>query len=351
MSSSDSSARRFLRLLAGGLVAFATLALALTWAIDPLAALYPYGGGRLCDVGIKTSTARKSKFVAAVARQPIEIFVGSSRVLVGFTRADAERLAGRPAFNLGFHNASLQDTDRTVRAVAGRAPVRRAWLALEFGNFLSSPTEERPLRLPSGLPMPWLAWREGLLSPLALRVAAGAAIRPGWCRSPPIDAHGFLNAGQRNWRERAGFREIARLDEMWDTPDRQHERRFDEGIRRLRDLLRWWRVRRIEPVLFLSPMSDSYWRKIHGAGLAGTYARWRDAVRSLARDEGAVLVEADTDAFLAAVPMRCRPGSTRDECYFYDTIHFRPPVGAAIIAAGAEASRTGRHLDAPSRTP
>lgn len=336
MSSSETATRRFLKQFAAGLLALAALGVGLTWLIDPLAALYPAGGGNLCTTGIKTFTARKYKFIAAVARQPREVLVGSSRVLVGFAHSDAERLLSRPTFNLGFHNASLADDDRVVRNIVRRAPVERVWLALEFGGFTRNTGEDRPLKLPAELPMPLFVWREGLLSPLALRITVSTMIRPSLCRSPPIDPYGFLNPVARSWRERSGFREIERLERTWGGPDQQDEQRYSARVRRLRELAQWLRNRRVGVVLLLSPMSESYLHTVERAGLAGRYRRWREDVRWIARREGAVLVESDTAAFLDSVPIQCQRGSTRDECFFYDTIHFRPEVGAAILAAGTK---------------
>jgi hypothetical protein len=340
MSKSDAVATRYLLRFALASISIAALVISLTWAVDPLSTLHPYGGGKLCGIGIKSSVGREHKLVAAVSRQPREVIVGSSRVVVGFTRRDTERLFTRPAFNLGFHNASVKDTDLIIRETLQRVPLKRVWLALEFGNFTNR-VEDRPPRTPSRLPMPFFAWHEGLFSPAATRMAMTSVFRREPCRHPPVDSYGFLTAHSREWRERAGFREIQQLATTWGLASQEAEDSYAARLRQLEDLLRGLRFRDVKVVLFLSPMSNSYRQKVEEAGLTELYDRWRADVRSVAQKEGAALVEADTDSFLDEVGVDCPPGSTRDECLFYDTIHFRPPVGAAILAAGAHDS-TGR---------
>ena len=347
MSSSEPAARRFLKQFALALAGFAAIALGLTWAIDPLSVLHPSGGGRLCGAGIKEQSPREAKLVAAIARRPSHILVGTSRVDYGFDRSSAERLLGGETFNLGFGSAAIADESRAVREIARRVPVDSVWLALEPGTFLTRRGDESPLVMPSRLDGPAFAWREGLFSRAALKSAAEAMIRPRLCRNPLTDSAGFRTFVSETGLRRGGARVVERLPDEWGAPN---DPEYSAAAAELRNLAGWLQSRNVRLVLFFSPLSDSYREALESGGLSGSYRRWRDDVRAIARDEGALLVEADTGAFLDATAARCAPGRTREQCLFYDPVHFRPAVGTAILAAGIRSKPPGK-LDAPSRTP
>jgi hypothetical protein len=349
MSSSEPAARRFLKQFVIALGGFAAFALVLTWVIDPLSVLYRWGGGGLCGEGIKELLPREAKVVAAIARQPSHVLVGTSRVDYGFDRFDAERLLGGRTFNLGFGGAAVTDESRAVREIASRAPIETVWMALEPGAFLRLRRDERPLVLPARLGEPEFAWREGLFSRGALKGAAATVIRPRLCLNPVTDRDGFRTDVSESGLRRGGARLVERLPDVWGSPD-DPAGQYSATTAELRSLARWTRGRNVRLVLFLSPMSDSYWRAIERGGLSGSYRRWREEMRTIAREEGAALVEADTGAFLDPIAVRCPPQSTREQCLFYDPVHFRPEVGAAILAAGIGSQQAAK-LDAPSRTP
>jgi len=340
MSSSDIPARLFLRHFAYALAGFAALALALTWAIDPLSLLRQYGGGRLCAPGIKSPAPREAKLAAAIARQPRDVLIGSSRVKFGFSPADAQRLLGGRAFNLGFNNASPAQERRALAALVERAPIGRVWLAAEFGTVTDQFWEDRPIRPPSRLDMPLFAWREGLVSPVALQASVATLIRPALCETPPFDEDGFFT-GPTGGIAGGGQRVVERMEGGPDHADSLDERRYPARMQELRLTAELLQKSGVRLVLFLSPMSETYRRAITRSGRSDLYRRWREDVRSVALETGAELIEADTDAFLETIPARCPPGATREQCLFYDPVHFRTEVGAAILASGTRRSETG----------
>lgn len=228
---------------------------------------------RLCGIGIKSDTAREEKLAAAIARQPSELLVGSSRVKFGFASSDAQQLLSGRVFNLGFNSASLEQESLAIREMVRRAPVERVWLALEAGGFMKRPREDEPLKLPADLPMAQFSWRAGLASPMALEATVGTLIRPRLCTSPPIDQNGFFNRVSGSRLAPGGWRVLERLEDEWHAPNAEQERSYAKQIERLRALARWLRERRVALVLFLSPMSDSYRNAIERAGITASYRR------------------------------------------------------------------------------
>jgi hypothetical protein len=334
-NSEPAQARRFLRLFAGAAAAAAALALGLTYAVDPLGLLHGEESSLLCAPGIEFHEERQVKLLLAAVHRPDEIVLGSSRVQGGFDQAAVEQRVGGRVANLAVAGAAIADIDLLARTAVERAPIRRIWIGLDFGAFVQPAPAASMLRAPPDLPPDLLAWRAGLLDPVAVEGAVTALVDPRRCRAPEMTAMGFQarayqahagsgEAPSRRWRDH--------MDRAWRLQPETRQQRYDHALARIDALAEHFRARGVRLVLFLSPVHPDYASSIAGAELAPLYARWRRDLQALARRRGAQLLLTDTPDFLPSAEAAC-PGARRD-CLFNDPIHFRPILGDAIIAEG-----------------
>ncbi len=331
MSSSDP--RAFLRMFAVCALVMATLALGLTWAVDPSAILARSGGGWLCAPGIKGGDPHRFKQLAAAIHQPEEILLGSSRAAAGFAEADFRTATGRSAANLALAGASLAEMDALARSAIARAPVKRVWIGLDFGAFAQPPHHPAPVAPLPDLAGEPLALATGLFDPRATQ-AAIEAILTGSCARPPMTPTGFANADAAMIATPySGFtpRNQARLTRAWNVPAPLRARSYADATQRLNSLAAFLRENGVEFIVYLAPVHPDYRADIARAGLVPLYRQWRQDVARIARAQGAVLVASDRPDFLDQVDAPC---ASRNACLFYDPLHFRPVVGRAILAEG-----------------
>ena len=334
MSSSDP--RTFLCMFAACALAMATVALGLTWAVDPSAVLARSGGGWLCAPGIKGGDQHEFKQLAAAIHQPEEILLGSSRAAAGFAEADFRASTGRSAANLALAGASMAEMDALARSAIARAPVKRVWIGLDFGAFGQPPHHPGPVaQLPELAGDPF-ALAMGLLHPRATQTAI-EAILTGSCARPPMTPTGFADADAAMIATPySGFtpRNQARLTRAWDVPVQLRARSYADAIQRLTSLAAFLREDGVELIVYLAPVHPDYRADIARVGLVALYRQWRQDIATIAHAQGAVLVASDRSDFLDQIDVPCASHPSRNACLFYDPLHFRPVVGRAILAEG-----------------
>lgn len=331
MSSSELAPGPFLLRLAAAAAAAVALLLAATWAVDPLGQLP--GTPPLCADGIKIGNSGKA-LIAAV-RQPEQVLLGSSRVAAGFSRADAEALAGPGTANLAVHAASIEEIDVLARSALDTAPVRRLWIGLDFAMFLPSRRETRRFAVPAaGRPPHAAAWRHGLFDLNAVQATVLTALRPGRCRRPETDPDGFANLPppEPSPDDRRRFDPTDTVADLASrgTLLRRHRSGYAERLGRLARLARLAehaRSRGADTIVFVAPIHPLYAEAIRRAGLEPLHRRWR---ADLPRALGAARVADLTDA--ALISPDCL-ASSAPHCPFSDLVHFRAALGRQVLLA------------------
>jgi hypothetical protein len=342
MSSSDDSVsgRRFLAwFLAAATAAMLALA-AIAWVTDPFGLLRERAfAAWTCTPGLRSDDERYVKPLLARVYQPRTILLGSSRAVWGFDPGSFQRESQGRTANLALSAASFTEIDRLARQAVRDAPVERAWIGLDFGAFAFSEPPRRDLT------SPWpirdsraTALRYGLLDPHALKAGLAVLTDLRACADPPFDGLGFARArgpygsiapAPPVLRD-AGTR--ARMVRQWREDSGVEAGAYRERLQRLGTLIDALRSEGTETILYLSPSHSSYHAMVDAAGLAGRYRLWRADMAAIARRHGVLLVESDSPAFLRTVPV---PGCSAplEDCLFYDSTHFRPILGDAIVRA------------------
>lgn len=337
MSSSDAArnGRRFVASFAVSLALAAAAMLLVIWLVDPTGLLRGAGlSPDICASGFVSSDDRYVKPIVAASHHAPEVLVGSSRVAYAFAPG---HFGGREVANLGFAGANLEGIDAMVRHAAERRMVRRIWIGVDFGTFLipeSWQQSPRPPRSPRGAET--FALRHGLLSRRAAADALRSIIRPALCRSErPLTANGFRSRHFALFTPAAVTPEMRDyLADQWSLSRPLQAQLLAYNLIRFERLLAELRVRRIEPVLFLSPTSPVFRELVAEAGLDPLYAHWRGSLRAAARRQGARLIESDTREFLLAIETPPCPAPSREACMFEDITHYRSFVAEAIVRAG-----------------
>ena len=341
--------RRFLVWLLGTIALLAAAILGITWLIDPYGVLAARGHGpALCTPGIRIDDDRYLKPILPRLYQPEDVVLGSSRVRWAFHEDYFTSRTGRRTVNLALNSASLEEIDRLTRQAIADAPVRRAWIGLDYGAFAM------PDWAPGRLAVPWAiadpeatALRYGLLDPHAMQAGLLALAAPGSCRDPAFTPHGFVrNAtpyGDSPLPVLPTARQRAAVLRHWRFDPPARAAAYAERLARLDALLAFLRQRNVPVILFLTPSHPLYQEMLAEAGLGEQRLRWREEVRALAARHNATLVESDTSAFLDSIRAPgCPAGAPPVDCLFYDTTHSRPLVGDAIVRAALSAPAPGR---------
>ncbi len=335
MSSSDpraASPGRFLTAFAAAAAVAALLVLLLTWTVDPTgmlrnARLSP----GLCAGGLLTADDRYAKPLLAASHRRSEILVGSSRVAFGF---DPAAFGDRQVVNLGFTGADFTGVEAMVRHAAARGSVRRVWVGLDFGSFVQPDGWQEAPRAPDPAAGELaIALRHGLFSRRAAAEALRSLIQVRPCLRPPLSDDGFRTHERHVAPARVNPEARQAMIDAWSIPRPLQTRLLDEHLARFDALLRDMRGQRIEMILFLSPISPDYRSLVAQTGLTPLYARWRDALRTMAGRHGARLIESDSPTFLDAVVSPPCPVEPRDSCLFEDLTHYRPMVARSIVQA------------------
>lgn len=337
-------ARRFLRRFLATSALLACAVLALTRLVDPYGMLSPPGPrASLCAPGIRVNDDRYLKPVMPRVHQPEEILLGSSRAVWGFSEQSFARRTGRRTANLALSSGSLDEIDRLARRAVADAPVRRVWIGLDFGAFALPGAELPPLNPVWRVADPdATALRYGLFDPHAMKAGLLALADPAGCADPPFSRLGFArNAGPYGTAASPTLpdaRTRAALVRRWRTETQAPSPVEGERLGRLDALLSFLRSRGVEPMLFITPSHPVYHAMVAEAGLGARYRRWRAEIQATARRHGAILVLSDAPEFLrAAAPPGCPAPAL---CLFFDSTHFRPLVGDAIVAAALAARQS-----------
>jgi hypothetical protein len=331
------AAHRFLAWFAATSALLAVGVLGLTWLVDPYGLLAARGPRpSVCVPGIRVNDDRYLKAVMPRVHQPKEVILGSSRAAWGFR----EEAFTRRTANLALSSGSLEQIDRLARQAVADAPVERLWIGLDFGAFIlpgagpDTLTRLWPIADPGAT-----ALRYGLLDPHAMKAGWLALADPAACRDPPFSLLGFARVGPYGRTPWSGprlpdLRTRSALVHNWREEARGGSSAYADRLGRLDALLSFLRSRRAEAMLFITPSHPVYHEMVAEAGLGGRYRRWRGDIQAIARRHDTILVLSDAPAFLRAVNAPDCPAPALPEyCLFYDSTHFRPVVGDAIVSA------------------
>ncbi|MEA3047568.1 MAG: hypothetical protein QOJ53_1900 [Sphingomonadales bacterium] len=345
-----SGGRRFLGWFLAASALLAVAVFALTWLVDPYGLLSARGPRiSLCAPGIRVNDDRYLKPVIPRVHQPEEALFGSSRAVWGFAEESFTRRTGRNIANLALSSGSLEEIDLLARRAVADAPLRRAWIGLDFGAFALPGAEPPPLTGIWAIADPGAtALRYGLFDPHAMKAGLFALADPAACADPPFSLLGFArNAGPYGRAPSAGpslpdVRTRTALVRRWRLEAMATSPAYADRLARLDALLGFLRSRGVAPILFITPSHPSYHAMVAEAGLGERYRSWRSEVQAIARRHEAILVMSDSPSFLGGVaasacPARTEPG----DCLFYDSTHFRPLLGDAIVAAALAMRQSG----------
>jgi hypothetical protein len=335
-------APRFLAWFAATAALLAVGVLCLTWLVDPyglLALRDPRSS--VCLPGIRVNDDRYLKVVLPRVHQPEEIVLGSSRAVWGFREESFTRRTGRRTANLGLSSGSLEQIDRLARQAVADAPIERVWIGLDFGAFILPGAEADTLTRPWPIAGPRAtALRYGLLDPHAMKAGWLALADPVTCSDPPFSLLGFArNVGPYGRTPWSGprlpdARTKAALIHNWRREAWRRSPVYADHLGQLDALLSFLRSRGVEAMLFITPSHSVYHDMVAEAGLTGRYLRWRRDIQAMARRHDTVLVMSDAPAFLRTVNASdCPAPAPPGYCLFYDSTHFRPVVGDAIVRA------------------
>lgn len=334
----SSSSRFLLGLLAAvplyALIAGASLLLDARALVAPSFPDWP----RLCGPGIRDDRRHAIPHLA-LARQPREILLGTSRVFFGFSQEDAEELLEAPVVNLALDGASFPEMDRLVRAAWAQAPVKRLWIGLDYYMFVMQG------RQPAGAPLPLAPKTAALVhgaAPATLVDEVAQSVRDGkWCSEPGSRPSGFRNSSgpravptrRQLARQEASLKRDFRAATATGMGALRSRRREEQE--QLGRLLRDSSQRGIEIVLFLAPTHDSN-RLIEGdPHLAADNRAWLADIMALSRQYPGVrlLVIPKDDPIFAGQPASCS-SRMAENCAFSDLTHYRTWVGRRILERG-----------------
>lgn len=329
---SNRSAASFLATL----IAFLGLLLAvpamLIAAVDPTGlvhAAWP-SAPKLCAKGVQAGHRQAVGFLAHSV-QPREVIFGNSRVIHGFGQADAEARLSGPVVNMALPGARFVEVDALLRASLETGRLKRVWIALEPGMFFGDASRDRDLGLilPRGDQALWRAALEhGVFALEPAKRTLTTILKTSKCASAYISPEGFLQEriaalGPGAFAEAVERVAVLLVREAAATPDglyRERMARFQSVVTALAD-------KNVAVVVFVPPMHIAMRERLTATPWSDAATRWVGDVEDVVRRaKGARFFDLGR---LAGPVAACASGDSN--CIYYDPLHFRPALGAAML--------------------
>ena len=307
LSPRTSAGRGYLLTAVRPLMGLLLAAVAVTVVADPY--LLRGGGPELWRSA--PMSMRLAKPLQLIARQPLTVFLGNSRTLLGIDAG----ATGSDAYNFGICGLTAAELEVATRLVLDRTAARRLVINLDLTMFCESPDfpagwgpqADAPRQLAESL-------AAALLSFDALK-DAGRVLFPtaqrGWLRSDGLMKIAVANADAREWEFTHGIGEL---------PARIAERRFAALDR----LLAACRQRNVEALLYLPPVHPRFAHIIDSRD-ASAVAEYRRAIERIAARYACPVWDFSRPAALS-VAAENDAGEL-----FYDLSHFTPTVGDTLL--------------------
>ena len=337
----------YLRRLIGGILASAAIAAAFNAWVDPylLFGAGPRGSAPARAAAIARQARHVKPLQFALCR-PETVFVGSSRVFGGLDPSYLARNGLGEGYNFGLEKLPLREAARIVRYAVSKPTVKRILLELTYQvpdrGDSADDAAEAELDRRTFLPRAAL---KALLSSTALGDSL-SVLRSPPKRDPFLEDHvapdGFRRMRIDRGPEGRQFLNVAlenimqRLAQRSASPARLRARTHSRGsaaqaypglMATLRSISETCRERRVELVLFSSPVHALTLEWLDEWGEWETFELWKSAVARVAAEEAIAFW--DFAYHNAVTTSRIRHG---DPPFHLDAAHFTPETGDRMLA-------------------
>lgn len=329
MSSSDQKAAgpegnpaAFLHAFVAGIVASVLLLVALILVVDPAGA---GPGNAFCGRGAKSTESTYVKPLLPGILRPRTVIMGTSRVQFGFDGAALRQLeVAGPAANLGIAAALPSDWRQLGTSVLQNASQPVIYLGVDFNSAYQRPNsplapqaEGLVARAFARLRGAWFSNQALQILPDALPLCAvGYGTDGTFARA--VDVNGpMLGNLQTTERMKIGLRSVYTAGLI------------DQRLAEIDSLLTQWQRAGATVVVFSAPYRPEAMQAYAEEGLTASFNRYHQRLHEIARSHSAAFVDfRSPEAVTSLHLVPCPQGGIG--CHYYDLIHYRPEVGAAM---------------------
>jgi hypothetical protein len=260
-------------------------------------------------------------------QQPTTVILGTSRVLQGFDPSRLDSCAGSGIYNFGLSALSIDEIGDLFRYAAEEAPLREAFVELDFLSFVG--IEGRRYKLPRRLND--ARWKATALFDLlfSLRAAKYSLLALGINLTDIGRPHYLTPDGSRLWgpaRMQPEQQLSASAYGLKLRPRRDPEA-IGRGLEVLESMIRTARARGISLKFFIPPSHVGRLRSIMDRGEWEDFKDWKRRAVNLASKYGIPVWD-----FADYHPIAQEGATAGVSRYFQDLEHFTPEVGASMIA-------------------
>ncbi|MEQ1687133.1 MAG: hypothetical protein ABL874_00995 [Sphingopyxis sp.] len=324
MSSSEELAdhpKWFFATLAGVITFAAIIIYGHTYVTDPFAIVHPDQPHRmLCaDASFSSDFDLELKPLILHYRSPEAVFIGSSKVSIGFDAQSVGNEMQLKVANLGVVGGDLRIIEALVKQSADTPSVQQIWIGVDYGTFTINENIRRPILKPEdrfGDNADRFIY--GVVDTAPVMLAWHSLVQEEHCGLAVDPATGsYLEARQRP----AGEVELENLATTL-LAGSNPQTRFNR-IARLVNLVRLVKTSGKQLILFIPPNNPDVSRMLERKGARQNYDEWRRQIHSLGQRFSVPVVDNRNDA-----------GTEYPRSAFHDLTHFRPNVGDDIVRAG-----------------
>jgi len=281
-------------------------------------------------------------------RQPATVILGTSRVQQGFDPNQLKSCVEGETYNLGLSALTIGEIGDLFRYAAEQAPVRKAFVELDFLGFVG--VQGRKYKLPRRLnDVRWkptatfdilFSFSAVKYSLLALAVNLTDLGRP----------HYLKGSGLRQWGTVPGELDSKLPASTYGSKLRPHRNpeAINRGMAVVESIIRTARAKGIDLKFFIPPSHVGRLRSILDRGEWEVFKDWKRRAVILASDNGIPVWD-----FADYSPIAQEGATAGVSRYFVDLAHFKPEVGTSMIdrmcpdsAQAAMADGFGTKVDA-----